>query len=401
VYGGVTGAAVALVVLMGAFVLRDRSNAGVATGADPPPVGFLAGAGGDNAPAPITEGRRNAIVSATRRVAPAVVSVTVTHEQQVRYWELYRDWDYFFPRRRLRKGTQVSRSFGSGVIIDRGGYLFTNNHVIGANVVRIEVQLSDGTPIRAELLGKSPQHDLALLKIDPSAVDAPLPVAKLGDSAGLVVGEWAIAIGSPFGQYLADTQPTVTVGVISALHRDIRQSGQEDQIFSDMIQTDAAINPGNSGGPLVNADGEVVGINTVIFSGVRGESFNIGLGFAIPINRARYVLGEIIEHGEVREQWIGMTASNITPQIQVSLELPVDKGVLIRGTDSDGPAARAGVKPGDVLITIDGVTIVDTEHANRLLFAREIGDIATMVVSRDDELLEIEVRIEARPDPGI
>jgi len=395
VYGGVTGASVALVVLMGAFVLRDRSDARPV--ASLPSGAVLTAA--DGTVASVGEGRRNAIVVATQLVAPAVVSISVAHEQTVAYWEIYRHWDRFF--RRPRERTQISHSFGSGVVVDERGYIFTNAHVVGEGVTRIAVTLKDGRELAAELVGKSPKHDLALLRVDPDVLDVPLPVARLGNSDDLLVGEWAIAIGSPFGQYLADNQPTVTVGVISALHRDIRQGENEDQVFSDMIQTDAAINPGNSGGPLVNARGEVVGINAVIFSGARNATFNIGLGFAIPVNRVRYVFGEILDHGKVREQWVGMMANNITPQMQVALGLPVERGVLVQGIEAEGPADRAGLKPGDVLISIDGITVANTDHANRLIFAHAIGESVEMTISRDDKLQSFRVRIDARPSSDV
>ena len=337
-------------------------------------------------------------MAATERVAPAVVYVSAAHERRVRYWEYYREWEGFFPRlyRRPRARTQVSYSFGSGFIVDARGYIFTNNHVI-AGADRIEVTLHDGRVLAAELVGASPPHDVAILRIDAEN----LPVARLGNSDSLMVGEWAIAIGSPMGQYLADNQPSVTVGVISALHRDIRQSGREDQVFSDMIQTDAAINPGNSGGPLVDASGEVIGINSVIFSGISQAAFNIGLGFAIPINRAQYVFREILEHGHVREQWIGLSAIDITPQVQVALDLPVSRGVLIRGIVEGGPADRAGLEPGDVIIAINGVKVANTDEANRLIFAHPIGETIEMTISRDDKLRTVRVRVEARPDEDI
>ncbi|MCH7549236.1 MAG: trypsin-like peptidase domain-containing protein [Candidatus Krumholzibacteriota bacterium] len=386
VYGGITGAAVALVVIMAAMVLRDRGDArAIGAGSYRPPIGTLAGVSAG----PIGESRRTAIVAATERVAPAVVAVAALHERKVLIWERF--WDQFYPRLRPRERTQRSQTFGSGVIVDQRGYIFTNHHVI-AGAVRIEVTLRGGTPIQAELVGTSPA-----LKIDGDD----FAVAPLGDSDMLLVGEWAIAIGSPFGQFIADNQPTVTVGVISATHRDIRQGANEDQVFTDMIQTDAAINPGNSGGPLVNARGEVIGINTLIFSGIRQASFNIGLGFAIPVNRVNYVFGEILEHGRVREQWVGMGSTDITPEIAVALDLPTRTGVLVQSIVDGGPAAEAGIRPGDQLIAIGGVTLQNTDHANRLIFAHRIGDVVEMTINRKDQLKSFRIRIEARPGPDI
>jgi len=398
VYGAVTGAAVAGMVLMGAFVMRSESRT--------PNAKVTSGQSGQVSPrstsgtgtGSINSSRRTSIVVATDEVAPAVVYISAIHERRVQYYEYFRQWEGYFPRlyRRPRSKTQVSYTFGSGVIANTDGYIFTNNHVI-ANAERIEVSLRDGRVVAGKIVGASPELDVAILKIKADHLVA----ADLGNSDDLMVGEWAIAIGSPLGQYLADNQPSVTVGVISALHRDIRQSENVGQVFSDMIQTDAAINPGNSGGPLVNARGEVVGINSVIFSGMQHATFNIGLGFAIPINRVKYVFEEILKHGHVRQQWIGFTAIDITPQLQAGLKLPVARGVLIRGVEDGGPADKAGLDPGDVVIAINGVKVANTDEANRLIFTHRIGEKVELTISRDDKLKKIKVEIKPRPQEDI
>jgi serine protease Do len=279
---------------------------------------------------------------------------------------------------------------GSGFIIDKRGYAFTNYHVV-RDAERIQVTLADGKEYAAQLVGTAPTYDLALLKIDGDD----FPSVRLGNSDDLVVGEWAIAIGSPFGSYLADTQPTVTVGVISANHRDIRQNEASEQIFNDMIQTDAAINPGNSGGPLINARGEVIGVNTLIFSGDTGG--NVGIGFAIPINRVSRVYEEIVENGRVRDVWVGMAAVDITQQIQAALNLPSESGVLVQSIEDGGPAAKAGVKPGDQIIAINGVKLQNRAHANRLIFGSGVGDTIEMTVNRKDDLMKFNVTLAERP----
>jgi S1-C subfamily serine protease len=187
----------------------------------------------------------------------------------------------------------------------------------------------------------------------------------------------------------------VTVGVISAIHRDIRQEESSAQIFNDMIQTDAAINPGNSGGPLVNSRGEVIGINTIIFSG--GTGANIGMGFAIPVNRARRVFDEIVKHGRVRDVWLGMTAASINRQLQTALDLPSSNGVLVQSVEEGGPAAKAGIKPGDQIIAINGVAVESREQANRMIFGSGVGDTLEMTVNRKDNLVKIKIRLEERP----
>jgi S1-C subfamily serine protease len=278
------------------------------------------------------------------------------------------------------------------VIVDREGYAFTNYHVV-EDAERIQVTTSKGENYTAKLVGTAPSYDLALLKLEGNKFDA----APLGNSDELLVGEWAIAIGSPFGYQLADAQPTVTVGVISAMHRDIKQDSQSEAVFNDMIQTDAAINPGNSGGPLINAHGEVIGINTLIFTGGGGSETNIGLGFAIPINRARFVFKEIVEHGHVRDVWLGMTAATITPELQAALKLPTSNGVIVQGIDEGGPAAKGGLKPGDQIIAINGTTIESREQANRVIFGSAVGSTLEMTVNRKDQLLKLKVTLAERP----
>ncbi|MEO0079373.1 MAG: trypsin-like peptidase domain-containing protein [candidate division WOR-3 bacterium] len=237
----------------------------------------------------ITQSRTNAIVLAARRVSPAVVSVTVTQTRVVtfdpfagfgfEFDDFFRD---FFPRHTYR---QEVKSMGSGVIVDKRGYIITNAHVV-YNASRITVTLPDNRKFPAELIALDTELDLALLKISGKN----LPVAPLGNSDDLMIGEWAIAIGNPFGFLIEDAQPTVTVGVISALHRDIR-AYRSSGVYTDMIQTDAAINPGNSGGPLCNALGEVIGINTFIFSHAGGSE---GVGFARPIGAVKRFMNDVL-----------------------------------------------------------------------------------------------------------
>ncbi|HKW14012.1 MAG TPA: PDZ domain-containing protein [Candidatus Krumholzibacteria bacterium] len=184
-------------------------------------------------------------------------------------------------------------------------------------------------------------------------------------------------------------------GVVSAVGRQV--DGIGGVTIRDMIQTDAAINPGNSGGPLINAHGEVIGINTLIFTGGDGASTNIGLGFAIPINRAKFVFNEIVQHGHVRDVWLGMTAATITPELQAALKLPTSNGVIVQGIDEGGPAAKAGLKPGDQIIAINGTTIESREQANRVIFGSAVGTTLEMTVNRKDQLLKLNVTLAERP----
>ncbi|HET6347894.1 MAG TPA: trypsin-like peptidase domain-containing protein [Candidatus Krumholzibacteria bacterium] len=395
IFGTVTGVAVAVAVM--SVVVMKRNLPGPAPGPvstnSAPSTYQTASATGeaskpDTKPTvdPITDDRRNAIVRATAQVAPAVISINAYYTVHTR--PVYDLWfNRWYPSRAIPQAV-----LGSGIIIDKHGYAFTNFHVV-KQAERIQVTTSKGETYNAKLVGTAPSYDLALLKIDGDNFDT----APLGNSDELLVGEWAIAIGSPFGFQLADVQPTVTVGVISALHRDIKQDPESEQIFNDMIQTDAAINPGNSGGPLVNAHGEVIGINTLIFTGGQGTDTNIGLGFAIPINRARFVMDEIREHGHVRNVWLGLTAEDITPEVQSALDLPSSTGVVVKGIEDGGPAALAGLKPGDQIMAINGVSVRSREEANRVIFGSAVGQTIEITVNRKDKLMKFKVTLAERP----
>lgn len=307
----------------------------------------------DHGPAPdslealVSRGRRNAIVRAAQRAAPAVVSVNVLQTAVVQ--TPYRDFFGFFyvPRRR------TVQNIGSGFIINARGYLLTNEHVVN-KASKVSVSTSDGTTYDAEIIGSDPNSDVALLKINPGG--AKLPVAQLGDSDDLYIGEWVIAIGSPFGLLLEDPQPTVTVGVISAIGRDIvRDRSKRGEVYANMIQTDAAINPGNSGGPLINALGEVIGINTFIFTPSGGS---IGMGFAIPINRATRIAEDLILGGKVRHPWLGIRVQELTPDILAGLGYPGSQriqGVLVANIQPHSPAAAGNaLRPGDIITGLGG-----------------------------------------------
>src|SRR3954464_3606461 len=236
-------------------------------------------------PATVSESRRTAITAAVAAVAPAVVTVQTTIVQQIRPDEFARMFG-------ARDATQIVPGLGTGFIVRADGVIVTNAHVV-AGADSISVMLRDGTTYPAKRLGTDETNDIAVIKID--AKD--LPVVKLGNSADLVVGEWSIAIGNPYGFLLGNSEPSVTAGVISGVGRNLVDRGEGPAQYFDMIQTDAAINPGNSGGPLVNADGQVIGVNSSIYSNSGGS---IGLGFAIPINRVARVVDDLLEHGSVR-----------------------------------------------------------------------------------------------------
>ncbi len=331
--------------------------------------------------------RQDAIVGARRRVSPSVVSVTAYRTQLV---YASRGWDEWFQQFRGRMPTLAKQrypSYGSGVIVNPDGYILTNEHVI-RDAEEIYVTMTDSTEVLATLIGRTPEFDLALLRIEGRN----LPFAPLGDSDQLEIGETVIAIGSPFTYLFNDTQPTVTAGVISALHRDVKQTSRAVQIFKNMIQTDAVVNPGNSGGPLVSADGLVVGINTFIFSSSSGSS-NIGMGFAIPVNTAKMVIDELRQYGRFRNVWTGLIVKELTPDVIKQLAIPFNTGLVVAQLEQGGPAEEAGIEVGDVIIEINGKTILDASQAERVIFGRQVGDDLEVVIWRDGRTLDVKLKL--------
>jgi serine protease Do len=342
---------------------------------------------------PIASSRRTAIVTAAEKVSPAVVSVSVISTRVVRsdpFGGMFpRDefFDRFFPQNEYKERVP---SLGSGVIVDRAGTVLTNSHVI-RDADEIRVNLPDGRHFPAKVLGDSPVYDLAVLQIQGGEK---LPVARLGDSDSLVVGEWAIAIGNPFGFLLEDSQPTVTAGVVSATRRDIKSGATESGMYKNMIQTDAAINPGNSGGPLVNSDGEVIGVNTFIFTSGGGS---IGLGFAIPIDLAKRVLRDVKQYGRVRSAWPGFTVQPVTELVARRLGLRDAGGLVVTGVVANGPAAKAGVKVGDRIRKVNDRVTDSLEAAQGSIYGAQVGDPLSLQIERDDKTLTLRLILEEAP----
>src|SRR5213595_1989246 len=270
----------------------------------------------------VSSSRRTAITQAVARVAPSVVTVQTEVMEQV-------PADVFEQFFGGRSGQRAVAGLGSGFIVRGDGAILTNAHVV-AGATRISVALKDGKTYPARLLGIDEANDLAVLKIDARN----LPVAPLGSSTNLLIGERAIAIGNPYGFILANTEPSVTVGVVSGTGRNLATESEGSGVYVDMIQTDASINPGNSGGPLVNGAGEVIGVNSSIFSPSGGS---IGLGFAIPINRARRVTEDLLAHGVVRTPWIGIKLQLGNPESARDL---LSKGVVVASVVPGSPADR-------------------------------------------------------------
>jgi len=320
----------------------------------------------------------SSFAAAVRRAAPAVVSITASKATLRKggrdAWQ-----DYFFGK----PGSSLQTGLGSGVLVSPEGYLLTNHHVVeGAD--DIEVTLSDGRSASAKLVGTDADSDLALLKV---SLDGTVPVIPLGDMAQLSVGDPVLAIGNPF-----NVGQTVTSGIVSALDRN--QLGLST--IENFIQTDAAINPGNSGGALVDAEGRLVGINTAIFSRSGGS---MGIGFAIPVDIAREVMTSLIRDGEVTRGWIGVQPRDLTPEFADSFQLPVHQGVLVTGVLREGPAAKAGLKPGDVVTAIGGMKVTNTQQLLRAVGALKPPASAALDVQRGSQSMTIVVPVAKRPPP--
>ena len=328
----------------------------------------------------LCESRHNAITTAIQIVSPAVVSVNVIKTEIVNRYQSPFDNPFFgffknVPYKREIKG------IGSGIIFNSDGYIITNAHVV-EGATQIKIILSDSRQFEGDLIGIDSVHDIAIVKIKDGS---DLPVAKLGSSCGLIMGEWAIAVGNPYGFLLKDSKPSVSVGVISALNRDFAPN-EDGKIYKKMIQTDAAINPGNSGGPLVNVMGEVIGINSFIFSESGGS---IGIGFAIPIDSVKKIGDELIKYGKIRDIWYGFKVQEISPVIASYLGLKTTDGVLVAHLDNNGPAEKAGLKKGDIISQINKYEIKTTDDAELAVTDVSVGDKMAMIVLRDKKTLSI------------
>ena len=283
-----------------------------------------------------------------------------------------------------RGGGQTQRGTGSGFVIRADGIVLTNNHVV-ERAKEITVAMSDGRELSAKVLGRDPKTDLAVLKVDSKQ---PLPTVALGDSDALAVGDWVVAIGNPFG-----LNNTVTAGIVSAKDRAIGQGP-----YDHFIQTDASINPGNSGGPLFDERGSVVGINTAIFSQSGG---NIGIGFAIPINLAKQLVPQLEEHGHVSRGWLGVSIQKLTPELAESVGTDGTHGALVAGVTPDSPAAKAGLKAGDVITHWDGKPVDEPGALSTLVAGSTIGKTVTLELQRDGKARELEVKVEKLADDEV
>ena len=320
---------------------------------------------------------------AVRRATPSVVNIFTSKEIRAERHPLLDDpiFRRFFGDQAPDE-TQRASSLGSGVIVTSSGYILTNNHVV-ETADEIEVALADGKKLLAKVVGNDPETDLAVLRIDAGN----LPAMRFGSSEDLRVGDVVLAIGNPFG-----VGQTVTSGIVSALGR----TGLGINTFENFIQTDAAINPGNSGGALIDASGNLVGINTAIFSRSGGS---IGIGFAIPVSTAKMVLEQIVKTGSVTRGWIGVEVQEITTPIAESFKLDDTRGALIAGVLHGGPADKAGVKPGDILVEVQGKPVADPSGMLNLVAALAPGQAARVKLKRQGRDVEASITVGRRPKP--
>jgi Do/DeqQ family serine protease len=327
--------------------------------------------------------RATSYSEAVQRATPSVVNIFTSKEIHTPRHPLLNDplFRRFFGDQ-IPDEAQRAASLGSGVIVSNTGYIITNHHVVEA-ADEIEVALADGKKLLAKVVGNDPETDIAVLRVD----DGSLPAITFGSSDSLRVGDVVLAIGNPFG-----VGQTVTSGIVSALGR----TGLGINTFENFIQTDAAINPGNSGGALIDASGNLIGINTAIFSRSGGS---MGIGFAIPVSTAKMVLEQIVKTGSVTRGWIGVEVQEITPPVAESFKLGSTRGALIAGVLRGGPADKAGVKPGDVLLEVDGKPVADPAAMLNLVAALAPGASATMKLKRQGQDVDASVTVGRRPKP--
>lgn len=328
--------------------------------------------------------RRTPTVDVVETVGPAVVNITTERTRSRRPFGVFSPnplFNQFFRDLFEPRLPQTTQSLGSGVVIDDRGHILTNQHVV-AGASRIRISTGDGREFEASVIGADPNNDIAVLKVNSEAT---LPWITPGSSDDLLVGEPVIAIGNPFG-----LSSTVTTGVISALNRSVRT---DKRVFHGFLQTDASINPGNSGGPLLNAEGQLIAINTAVYQGGQG------IGFAIPIDTAKRVVRELIAHGEVIPAWLGLDFQDLAPALREALGLPADlRGTLVNRVRESSPAARAGIRRGDVLTRVDGRPLYSVREFFETLETVTVGQELELELWREGRARPLTVRAAEIPD---
>lgn len=343
----------------------------------------------------LTTSRHNAITRAVAKASPAVVGINVTEIREQRIYDPFGDDPFFrqfFGNQRRGPATQRYKveGLGSGFFISSDGYILTNDHVAG-NAAKIIITTTGGKQYDAKLIATDPVQDVALLKIEAEN----LPFLTLGNSDDLSIGEWAIAMGNPFGLFKLNDKPTVTVGVIS--NNGVNLGMEQGKNYRAMIQTDAAISSGNSGGPLLNANGEVIGINAVIRSTAQSYegSGSIGLGFAIPINKVKLIIEEFRSGKKINRNIgsLGFIGQALDEEIKQYINVQTDDGLVITNLYRNSPAVAAGLQVGDVITAIDGEHVRSPEDLNSIINDRKVGDVVTFTVLRSEGIMQIKMKL--------
>lgn len=335
--------------------------------------------------------RENIITKTVATVSPAVVGINVTEVRQVNnpFFNPFFNDPFFQQFFGDQSYSQEVKGLGSGFMISKDGYILTNDHVAG-NAKKITVTLTDGRHYEAKVVGTDKVSDVCLLKIDENK----LPFLKLGNSNDIIIGEWSIALGNPFGLFDVNDQPTVTVGVISAKNMNLEPV--DERFYLNMIQTDAAINGGNSGGPLVNSVGDVIGMNTIIYSTGSGKG-SIGLGFAIPINKVKKIVDELKLKGEIdRNFYTGLGVQDIDEKIAAYFKLQNARGVIVNSVMKNSPAEKAGFKSGDVILALGDFKVSNRNNLLGILQEYRTGQTVVFTVLRDEKKMTFEMELERR-----
>ncbi|HTR82357.1 MAG TPA: trypsin-like peptidase domain-containing protein [Bacteroidota bacterium] len=339
----------------------------------------------------VSNSRKNAITKTVEEVSPAIVGITVTEVREYRdpFSNFFGDDPFFRQFFGNRNLTQEVKGLGSGFIISPEGYIVTNDHVAG-NAKEIIVTMTNGEKYPAELVGTDMISDVALLKIKGQN----FPYVKLGNSDDVMIGEWVVAFGNPFGLFENIDKPIVTVGVVSA--KGMNLSVDENHSYRGLIQTDAVINAGNSGGPLVNSDGEVIGVNTLIYTAGVSQAY-IGYGFAIPINRVKSIVEELQKKGKIdRNFWTGMEVNLVDQRIAKYFGLKDAEGVIISDIKKGSPAEKAGLKVGDIILEINGEKIQNEETIIAIINDARAGDVLDLKIYRDKQTFQAKLTLEKR-----
>jgi serine protease Do len=340
----------------------------------------------------ITESRDNAITKTVRNISSAVVGINVTEIREYRdpFGDMFGNDPFFRQFFGDQSHKQEVHGLGSGFIVSEDGYIITNDHVIG-NASKVVISMTNGDHLDAEIIGKDPFSDIALLKINKGG----LPYVNLGNSEDVMIGEWIIALGNPFGLFEVNQKPTVTVGVVSST--GMKLNSGESRFYRNMIQTDAAINSGNSGGPLVNSVGEVIGMNTLIYTGNSMAGGNIGLGFAIPINKVKKIVDQLKKNGKLDRNYnLGVRVQTVDQNIAQYFKLKKTEGVIVVNMDKGSEADKAGIKPEDIILSVNNEKVSSDADFWGIITDMNIGDKLQLKILRGGQEIEKEMELTTK-----